>query len=125
MPTMKYLIMIQSNPGFQALWDGLTEEQRRALGRDHRALSRELAGTGELLAAEGLDDVALTRRVTVRDGRTLVSDGPLAEAKEHLAGFYLVECDADRAVEIAARIPDAAWSDVLVRPVLDLAAHGV
>jgi hypothetical protein len=122
---MKYLIMIQSNPGFQEMWAGFTDEQQRSLGRDHRALSRELAASGELLAAEGLDDVALTRRVTVRDGRTLVSDGPLAEAKEHLAGFYLVECGPERAVEIAARIPDAAWSDVLVRPVLDLAAHGV
>ncbi len=122
---MKYLIMIQSNPGFQEMWAGLTDEQQRSMGRDHRALSRELAASGELLAAEGLDDVGLTRRVSVRDGRTLVSDGPLAEAKEHLAGFYLVECGPERAVEIAARIPDAAWSEVLVRPVLDLAEHGV
>ena len=63
--------------------------------------------------------------VAVRDGRTVVSDGPMAEAKEHLAGFYLVECSAERAVEIAARTPDAEWSEVLVRPVLDLAAHGL
>ena len=122
---MKYLIMIQSNPGFQEMWAGLTDEQQRSLGRGHRALSRELAASGELLAAEGLDDVGLTRRVTVRDGRTLVSDGPLAEAKEHLAGFYLVECSPERAVEIAARVPDATWSEVLVRPVLDLDQHGV
>jgi hypothetical protein len=122
---MRYLIMIQSNPDFARIWDGLSDEQRRAMGRDHRALTQELAGTGELVASEGLDDVALTRRVSVRDGRTLVSDGPLAEAKEHLAGFYLVECGPERAVEIAARVPDAAWSEVLVRPVLDLPAHGV
>ena len=122
---MKYLIMIQSNPGFQEVWDRMTAEQQRAFGRDHRALGDELARTGELVAAEGLDDVAQTRRVSVRDGRTLVSDGPLAEAKEHLAGFYLVDCSAERAVEIAARVPDAAWSDVLVRPVLDLEEHGV
>jgi hypothetical protein len=119
MPTMKYLIMIQSNPGFQELWDGLTPAQRRALGAGHRALSAALAASGELVASEGLDDVALTRRVTVRDGRTLVSDGPLAEAKEHLAGFYLVDCSSARAVEIAALVPDARWTEVLVRPVLD------
>jgi hypothetical protein len=47
----------------------------------------------------------------------------MAEAKEHLAGFYLVECSAERAVEIAAQVPDAAWSEVLVRPVLDLSQH--
>jgi len=122
---MRYLIMIQSNPDFQRIWDGLSDEQRRAMGRDHRALTKELAATGELVASEGLDDVALTRRVSVRDGRTLVSDGPLAEAKEHLAGFYLVECGPDRAVQIAGRVPDAAWSEVLVRPVLDLPAHGL
>ena len=122
---MRYLIMIQSNPSFQAVWEALTDEQRRGFGAGHRALTERLAASGELVASEGLDDVALTRRVSVRDGRTLVSDGPLAEAKEHLAGFYLVDCDAERAVEIAAAVPDAQWSEVLVRPVLDLPSHGV
>jgi hypothetical protein len=125
MTTMKFLIMIQSNPDFARLFDELSDEQKEGLGSGHRALSVELAARGELLAAEGLDDPGLTRRVTVRDGRTLVSDGPLAEAKEHLAGFYLVECDAERAIEIAAAVPDATWSSVLVRPVLDLDAHGM
>ena len=122
---MRYLIMIQSNPGFSELWAGLADEQQRTIGRRHRELNTELAARGELVASEGLDDVARTRRVSVRAGRTVVSDGPLAEAKEHLAGFYLVDCGPERAVEIAAAIPDAQWSDVLVRPVLDLAAHGV
>ena len=99
---MKYLIMMQSNPSFQEIWDRMTDEQLLSLGRRHRALHQELVDSGELVAAEGLDDVALTRRVAVREGRTLVSDGPMAEAKEHLAGFYLIECSAERAVEIAA-----------------------
>jgi hypothetical protein len=120
---VKYLIMIQSNPSFAAVWDRMTDEQLRGLGLRHRALNEDLARRGELVASEGLDDVAQTRRVTVRDGRTIVSDGPMAEAKEHLAGFYLVECSAERAVEIAAQVPDAAWSEVLVRPVLDLSPH--
>jgi hypothetical protein len=122
---VKYLIMMQSNPSFQEVWDRMTDEQLRGLGLRHRALHRELVDSGELIAGEGLDDVALTRRVTVRNGQPLVSDGPMAEAKEHLAGFYLVECSAERAVEIAARTPDAEWSEVLVRPVLDLSAHGL
>jgi hypothetical protein len=122
---VKYLIMMQSNPSFQAVWDQLTDEQLRGFGVRHRALHRELIESGELVAAEGLDDVALTRRVRLRNGQPLVSDGPMAEAKEHLAGFYLVECSAERAVEIAARTPDAEWGEVLVRPVLDLAAHGL
>jgi len=122
---MKYLIMMQSNPSFQEIWGRMTDEQLLTLGRRHRALHQELVESGELVAAEGLDDVTLTRRVAVRDGRTVVSDGPMAEAKEHLAGFYLIECSAERAVEIAARTPDAEWGEVLVRPVLDLAAHGL
>ena len=109
---MKYLIMMQSNPSFQEIWDRMTDEQLLNLGRRHRALHQELVDSGELVAAEGLDDVALTRRVAVREGRTLVSDGPMAEAKEHLAGFYLIECSAERAVEIAARTPDAEWGEV-------------
>ena len=122
---MKYLIMMQSNPSFQEIWGRMTDEQLLSLGRRHRALHQELVDSGELVASEAMDDVALTRRVTLREGRTIVSDGPMAEAKEHLAGFYLVECSAERAVEIAARVPDAAWSEVLVRPVLDLSVHGL
>jgi hypothetical protein len=122
---VKYLIMVQSNPSFQAIWDQLSPEQMVEFGTRHRALTRDLAASGELIVSEGLEDVALTRRVTMRNGRTVVSDGPMAEAKEHLAGFYLVECGPERAVEIAAAVPDAAWGEVLVRPVLDLSEHGL
>jgi hypothetical protein len=122
---VKYLIMMQSNPSFHVIWDQLTDAQLRELGLRHRALNQELAESGELVTSEALDDVGLTRRVTVRNGRTVVSDGPMAEAKEHLAGFYVVECGPERAVEIAAQVPDAAWSEVLVRPILDLTAHGL
>lgn len=117
---MKYMIMMQSNPSFAGVWEQLTDEQRSELGSGHRTLKEELVASGELVASAGLDEVELTRRVAVRDGRAVVSDGPMAETKEHLAGFYLVECGPERAVEIAARVPDATWSEVLVRPVLDL-----
>jgi hypothetical protein len=57
----------------------------------------------------------------VREGRTLTSDGPFAEVKEHLAGFYLIECQSqERAVELAARVPDAFYNEVEVRPVMDV-----
>jgi hypothetical protein len=59
-------------------------------------------------------------RVRVREGRTLTSDGPFAEVKEHLAGFYVVECASmERAVALAARVPDAFFGEVEVRPVQD------
>ncbi|HZB49671.1 MAG TPA: YciI family protein [Mycobacteriales bacterium] len=120
---MKYLIMIHSNPGFARLWEELTDEQRTGLGSGHLALSEELTASGELIASEGLAGPEQSTLVTVRDGRTIRTDGPLAEAKEHLAGFYLVDVPSvERAVEIAAKVPDATWSAVEVRPVLDVAA---
>jgi hypothetical protein len=73
------------------------------------------------VAAEGLADPSLAKWVSVREGQTVASDGPFAEVKEHLAGFYLIDCaDLDEAVGWAARVPDAAFTQVEVRPVLDM-----
>ena len=120
---MKYLILIHSNPGFLALWERLSDAERIEFGRGHFALTDDLAASGELIVSEGLADPSLAKRVSVRDGRTMTSDGPFAEVKEHLAGFYLIEVDTmERAVELAARVPDAAWGAVEVRPVLDMSA---
>lgn len=118
---MKYMILIQSNPHFAQRWDALTDEQRAQFGRGHFALADELAESGELIVSEGLADPALAKRVTARDGQAIATDGPFAEVKEHLAGFYLVDCDGEnRALEIAAKVPDAVWGLVEVRPVLDM-----
>ena len=96
---MKYLILIHSNPKSLALWETLTDEQRYAFGKGHMALTESLAESGELIVSEGLVDPALGKMVSVRDGETLTSDGPFAEVKEHLAGFYLVDVDSyERAV---------------------------
>jgi hypothetical protein len=118
---MKYLIMVLSNPESAAALRKLSEEQGREFGRRHRALTEALADSGELVVSEGLDDQANAVRVRLRDGETMTTDGPFAEVKEQLAGFYLVECESlERAVELAARVPDAEFTDVEVRPVLDL-----
>lgn len=118
---MRYLILIYSNPASQAVWEGLSEAQRVEFGRGHLALGQALAASGELVVSQGLADPSLAKRVRVREGRTMTSDGPFAEVKEHLAGFYLVECPSiERAVEWAARVPDAAYGQVEVRPIFDL-----
>jgi hypothetical protein len=95
-------------------------EQREAGLAAYTALNEELEAAGEMVVSAALADPALAKRVAVRDGETIATDGPYAEVKEHLAGFYLVECDSiERAVAYAARIPEAAHMEIEVRPVLD------
>ena len=118
---MRYLILIQSNERSLAVWETLTDEQRMEFGRGHLQLSEEMAKAGVHVASEGLADPSLARWVSVRDGRTVASDGPFAEVKEHLAGFYLLDCESlEEAVGWAAKVPDAAFTEVEVRPVLDM-----
>ena len=118
---MKYLILIYSNPASREIWEGFSDEQRAEGFRYYAAITEELAASGELIVTEALADPSLTRRVTVRDGQTVTSDGPFAEAKELLAGFFLVECDSmERAVEVAARMPEAELGLIEVRPILQL-----
>ena len=118
---MKYLVLIYSNPASREIWEGFSDDQRAEGYRYYAALTGELAASGELIVSEALADSSLTRRVSVRDGQTLTSDGPFAEAKELLAGFFLLECESmDRAVEIAARVPEAELDLVEVRPVMEL-----
>jgi len=118
---VKYLILIQSNPRTLEVWDTLTDQQRMDFGQGHLRLNAEMAEAGVHVASEGLADPSLARWVSVRDGQTIVSDGPYAEVKEHLAGFYLIDCPSlEEAVAWAAKVPDAANTEVEVRPVLDM-----
>ena len=117
---MRFVILIRHNPQAVELWRQLSVEQREAGLAAYTALNEELEAAGEMVVSAALADPALAKRVTVRDGETIATDGPYAEVKEHLAGFYLVECDSiERAVECAARIPEAAHMEIEVRPVLD------
>jgi hypothetical protein len=118
---VKYLILIYSNPASREIWESFSDDQRAEGFRYYAALAEELAASGELIVTEALADPSLTKRISVRDGQTLTSDGPFAEAKELLAGFFLLDCQsAERAVEIAARVPEAELGLVEVRPVLSL-----
>ncbi len=120
---MKYLILIHTNPQSLAVWETMSDAQRMEFGRGHLSLTDALADSGELIVSEGLADPALAKHVSVREGRTITSDGPFAEVKEHLAGFYLIDCESmARAVELAATVPDALTGSVEVRAVLDMSA---
>jgi hypothetical protein len=118
---MKYVILIYGNPESRAAWRGFSDAERAAGMAIYDALSADLDESGERIVSERLTDPALTRRVSVSDGATIATDGPFAEVKEQLAGFYLIDCvSIERAVEIAARIPEASFGlPVEVRPVFD------
>ena len=123
---MKYVILIYSNPTSRKLWESLSDAERAEGFRAYAALDEDLAASGEMIVSEALADPSTARRVSVQADRTITTDGPFAEAKELLAGFYLVECDSlDRAIAIAARIPGLAELGLVeVRPVLDLGRPG-
>jgi hypothetical protein len=118
---MKYLILIQSNERSLEAWAKMTDDERMDFGRAHLKLTDEMTEAGVRVASEGLADPELAKWVSVRDGKTIASDGPYAEVKEHLAGFYLIDCSGlEDAVAWAAKVPDAAHTEVEVRPVLDM-----
>ena len=115
---MKYVILIYGNPASRAVWDGFTPDQQAEGLKIYAALNAELRASGEMVVSQALADPADGRRVMVADGVAMATDGPFAEVKEHLAGFYVVDCASwERAVEIAGRIPEAGWGMVEVRPV--------
>lgn len=116
---MKYVILIYRNPQSLEIFDAFSEAERRRGLQAYARLNEELSASGELILTEALAAGSLGKRVALREGRPLTTDGPFAETKEELAGFYLVECDSiDRAIEIAARIPDAQLGLVEVRPTM-------
>ncbi|XVU25635.1 YciI family protein [Actinoplanes sp. CA-054009] len=120
---MKYLILIQSNPRSLAVWDTMSDDDRMAFGKGHMDLNAEMQEAGVHVASEGLADPSLAKWVSVRGGETIVSDGPYAEVKEHLAGFYLIDvASMAEAAAWAAKVPDAANTEVEVRPILDMSA---
>ena len=119
---MKYLILIHSNPQSREIWESFSDEQRSEGYAYYAALNDELVASGEMIASEALADPSLGRRLPAGAGSPVgSSDGPYAEVKEHLAGFFLVQCESmERALEIAARVPEADLGLVEVRPVLNL-----
>ncbi|UWP84910.1 YciI family protein [Dactylosporangium fulvum] len=118
---MKYLIMIYGNPASRAVWETFSPAEQAEGWARHAELRDAMVASGELVHSEALAPPETAKVLTARAGRPQVTDGPFAEVKEHLAGFYLVDCDSlDRALELAAGIPEAPHVTIEVRPVVDL-----
>jgi hypothetical protein len=117
---VKYIALIHNNP---AAWQALSEAERDSFNSDADAFLARLTETGELLGgAVVLGHPSNARTVRVRNGVAAVTDGPFAEGKEHLAGYYLLDCESmERATEIVTGDPSARHFAVEVRPVMHMA----
>jgi hypothetical protein len=114
-PAMKYMLLIYSE---ENVW---TEDEREKCYAESVALTQELHARGQFRGASPLHSVTTATSVRVRNGKSLITDGPFAETREQLGGYYLVEArDLNEAISIAARIPGARRGTVEVRPVVEL-----
>ncbi len=112
---MKYMLLIYSD---EKAW---TEDERQHCFAESTQLTHELNARGQYRGASPLQGVATATSVRVRDGKRLVTEGPFAETREQLGGFFLIEAkDLNEAISIAARIPGARKGTVEIRPVVEL-----
>jgi hypothetical protein len=119
---MKYLCTIY---GDETGWNDVTPEQMSEVMKAYFAFSEAAEKAGVLLGGEGLERSSAATTVRIRDGERVLSDGPFAETKEQLGGFYLLDCaNLDEAIEWAAKIPGAATGSVEVRPVMNYEGAG-
>jgi hypothetical protein len=117
---MKYLCLIYDE---EAKLAAMTKEESDAFMGEYFAFSDEVRASGHMIGGEALQPTATATTVRVRQGRVSATDGPFAETREQLGGFYLIEArDLNEAIQIAARIPSARIGSVEVRPVEDLGA---
>lgn len=122
---MRYVVLIYRNPESRAMWETMSDADRSVGLEAYHRLNAELTASGELVATEALSYPEDGRQVVRQPDGTIASDGPYAEVKEHLAGFYLVDvAGPGRAAEIAGRIPESSMGLVEVRPTLSLADFG-
>jgi len=113
---MQYMLLIYNDPN---AWDSMPEDEQGAVFNAYGTFTAELQESGKLVAGDALQPIATATSVRVRDGETLTTDGPFAETKEVLGGYYLIDVDTlDEALEWGAKIPGAAYGTIEVRPVV-------
>src|SRR5215475_14724463 len=118
---MKYLCLVYYD---ENTLDAMPRDEFAVFSEEHVALDEELKQSGHSVVAEALQPVQTAVTVRVRNGKLSTTDGPFAETKEQLGGFYLIEAtDLNDAIQIAARIPAARIGSIEVRPLWDLRRH--
>ncbi len=112
---MQYLLLIYDD---EKIWEAMPKEQSDAMLGKYMKFTQEVKESGHLRGGDALQPVHTATTVRVRDGKITTTDGPFAETREQLGGYYLIEAkDLDEAVKIAARIPSATIGSIEVRPI--------
>jgi hypothetical protein len=113
---MQYLLLIYRN---EAELSKMTPDDRQKMSAEYGTYTQSIVQSGHFKAGDGLQPTTTATTVRVREGKTLTTDGPFAETREQLGGYYLVEAkDLDAAIALAARIPGARDGSIEVRPIM-------
>ena len=113
---MQYALLIYEN---ESRWNTTSEADQKAMFAEYHAFTESIAKSGHYKGGEALQPTPTATTVRVRDGKTLSTDGPFAETKEQLGGYYLIDApDLDAALDWASKIPNIARGSVEVRPVM-------
>ncbi len=112
---MKYMLLIYLDE------QSLSEHEREKCYQESTQLAHQLKASGQYLSASPLQPTSLATSLRIRDGKQFITDGPFAETREQLGGYYLVDAsDLDEAISIATRIPMARKGTVEIRPVIEI-----
>jgi hypothetical protein len=113
---MKYLLLIYEN---ESAWASILEDEKGRIYQEYMDYSKRIRKNGNYVAGEALQPVSSATTVRVRNGKTLTTDGPFAETREQLGGFFMVEAkDLDEAIKLAGGIPAVRTGSIEVRPIL-------
>jgi hypothetical protein len=113
---MKYMLLIYVDE------QAASQAEREHCYEDSAQFAHQLNSSGQYLAAAPLQPTSTATSVRLRDGKRLVTDGPFAETREQLGGYFLIQAkNLDEAIDVAARIPAGRWGTVEIRPVVEVA----
>lgn len=116
---MKYLLLIYDE---ETIWKNMPEAESGKMFAEYMSFTADIKKSGHYIAGDALQGVRTATTVRVRDGKTSMTDGPFAETREQLGGYYLIEAkDLDEASKIAARIPSARIGSIEIRPIMTYA----
>src|SRR5215471_8986638 len=115
---MRYMLLIYSPESF---WQSISEQERGKIYQEYLDFTDSIRKSGHYVAGDPLERTATATTVRVRDGKPMATDGPFAETREQLGGYYIVKAkNLDEATAIAARIPSSRIGSIEVRPIVDM-----